>query len=65
MAEDVPAFLIRFLYEALQWAMTAPEHGQDKGVHVYLSKVEVICEGEVIGHLINDDPEWVFRGIDS
>ncbi len=61
MSQEVPAFLAHFLSEAMKWAETAPEHGQEEGIHVYLSKVAVICEGEVIGHLINEDPEWLFR----
>ena len=58
---EIPAFLTHYLSEAMKWADTAPEQGQDKGIHLYLSKIAVVCEGETIGHLINEDPEWVYR----
>ena len=65
VSQEVPAFLVRFLAEAMEWAEKAPEHGQEKGVHVYVSKIAVVCEGEVIGHLINEDPEWLYRSCEA
>lgn len=62
----MPADMIAYLAKAMEWAKNAPEtddkdtHG---GLHFYLTKVGIICEGELIGHLVNEDPEWVFRPV--
>lgn len=60
---ELPLFLLEFLHAAVQVAVTLPEHGSKSGVHCYIGKLEVRVEGEVVGHLVNDDPEWVYRPV--
>lgn len=67
---DLPAYLITFLAEAIKHLEGAPEHGNplgpDKsGIHCYLDKVAVVVEGETIGHLVNEDPDWLYRPVPS
>ncbi len=59
---ELPAYIVHFLAEAMAWAKGSPEHAGAPSM--YLGKIEVICEGEVIGHLINEDPDWLFRPVE-
>ena len=62
--EEIPAYVIEYLAKAVAFLKEAPEEGATGvGCHFYLSRVEVICEGEPIGTLHNEDPDWIFRPV--
>ena len=66
--DEIQGYLIAYLAKAIEHLKDAPEEpfqGSDSGLHMYLDKVAVIVEGETIGHLHNEDPDWVYRPVKS
>lgn len=62
--DEIPAYVVHYLAEAMAFLKDAPETPTTgAGVHFYLSKVAVVCEGEVIGYLDNEDPDWIYRPV--
>jgi hypothetical protein len=56
---EMQGYVIEYLAKALAFLKDAPEEAS--GTHFYLDKIAVVCEGDTIGHLHNEDPDWVFR----
>lgn len=66
--DEMPGYVIEYLAKAIAFLKDAPEDGAGLNaptgsVHFYLGDVRVICEGEHIGTLVNEDPEWVYRPV--
>lgn len=64
--DEIQGYLIAYLAKAIEHLQGAPEEGSGTtgtGLHMYLDKVAVIVEGECIGYLYNEDPDWVYRPV--
>lgn len=51
--------VIKYLAEVAEWVASAPEAKPGYGLY-YVSKVQVVFDGESIGTFENEDPNWLF-----